>query len=211
MNDETKLLAIFGWHLHLDAAFLRSQLSMGFKTMEDAFKSYAPSAVETGVTRACRKIVKQWTQAHRRFDKSFTEKDLLNPKRWAVFAYSAEPNSLTTPTNIEELLKIYEGWMWHITHKFISDTNPKTPLFKALRAAYLWQVQCESSHAHMRIHLFDFDRLEREGKRLSADQLRARAYVAGLPTCYEDHPMYPQALLGRLRDDRPSQKKKSRK
>lgn len=200
MTDKQHAEAIFAWHLHIDTAFIRGMLAYGFRTMEEAVKGLEWSGIKTGAKHGARELVKYWTRLHQRFDKSFTEEMLLNPKRWAVFACSAEPGVSTTPTDLNDLLEIYEDWLWQLSHMFICDHNPKTPLFKELYRAYKWQVQCESSHYHMRIGLYDHDRLYREGTKLSADQLRTRVYISDLPTCFEDHPMYPQELLGRMND-----------
>lgn len=190
--DHTMLRAVFTWHLIWDAAFLRSSMSFGYKTFAEVLadlKKEAPTSEH----------LLKWVKPHQMFDKKFTVKQLLDPKRWAIA--NADESHKGCVASLQDMLDQYEDWLWQLTHWFIGGkTDRKEPIFKKLRDALSWQVQCKSNHYHLGIELYDYDRLHKQALKLTPDDLRTRSIIAQMPVCVEDHPAYPDQLLGRLKD-----------
>lgn len=188
-EDRVILLAKFAWHLHLDAAYLRGCLSFGLKKMSAVF-----------ATPLDDKRNNSFIKAHQKFDQSFLSFDFLNPARWAMVELGNKKVSNHDP-DIQDVLDLYEEWLWQLTHFYVYKKHlPKGRIYAELHKAFSWQTCCKSSHEHSRIHLYDFDRLMREGRKLPPDDLYTRVIVSRLPAVYEDHPSYPKQLLGTMND-----------
>lgn len=194
-NDSEMKRAIFAWHLIWDAAFLRSCLTFGYKTFTEVLADLKKHDLDNAHT-------KKWLKLHQKYDKKITLKQLFDPARWAI-ANDDKAHQGCVAT-IDDMLEQYEKWIWQITHWFIYPHKHKRrehPIYRELRRALAWQVSCDSQRDHMQVHLYDFDRLMKQGQKLSPDDLRTRSIIAHMPVCVEDHPTYPQEMLGTMNDE----------
>ncbi len=181
-DDGDMDIALFAWGLMYDTAFLRSLCMLGFDTLEQV--------IDEGMGKFAPMVMKVRNEFV-----STTLEEFINPERWPL-----------KEAQLNEQISLYESWMFQLLRSYLhihrdDEENEKNAgdLLASLRSAATWQVTCDSQRAHFRAHWQDIDRLNKEGRKMTLKEISVRVYSCKGMCGYEEHPDYPQKLLGRMK------------
>jgi len=165
----------FAWMLLIDAAFIRSGISFGFKTLHEYFAAYA------GADR--QRHLASWLKKYRQFLPDFSATMLLNPNRWALFNYTETVRAIRSHTDVEliAVLELYEQWIRQQAHLLYHYNRTDIP--REVHRMLLWDITCQLGNDATRLELVT-------AAKMSPEKLYLTATVAKLPVHFTEHPWH---------------------